>query len=74
VHLPGPRIINFAGRWEAGSSTDGRRIEVACRDYAGKGLSLSEIRRGRIHGFVQGCRPGGWTFTINSSYASGKPI
>lgn len=49
-------------------------IEAAHRDYAGKGLSPSEIQRGRIHDSFQIAGPGGWTFTINSSHASGKPI
>ena len=49
-------------------------IEAAHRDYAAKGLSPSEIRRGRIHDSFEVAGPGGWTFTINSSHASGKPI
>ena len=49
-------------------------IEAAHRDYAGKGLSPSEIRRGRIHDSFEVAGPDGWTFTINSSHASGKPI
>ena len=49
-------------------------IEAAHRDYAGKGLSPSEIRRGRIHDSFEVAGPSGWTFTINSSHASGKPI
>ena len=49
-------------------------IEAAHRDYAVKGLSPSEIRRGRIHDSFEVAGPSGWTFTINSSHASGKPI
>jgi hypothetical protein len=49
-------------------------IDAAHRDYAAKGLSPSEIRRGRIHDSFEVAGPGGWTFTINSSHASGKPI
>lgn len=49
-------------------------IDAAHRDYAGKGLSPSEIRRGRIHDSFEVAGPGGWKFTINSSHASGKPI
>jgi hypothetical protein len=49
-------------------------IEAAHRDYAAKGLSPSEIRRGRIHDSFEVAGPSGWTFTINSSHASGKPI
>jgi hypothetical protein len=49
-------------------------IEAAHRDYAAKGLAPSEIRRGRIHDSFEVAGPDGWTFTINSSHASGKPI
>jgi len=49
-------------------------IDAAHRDYAGKGLLPSEIRRGRIHDSFEVAGPDGWTFTINSSHASGKPI
>ena len=49
-------------------------IDAAHRDYAEKGLSPSPIRRGRIHDSFEVAGPGGWTFTINSSHASGKPI
>jgi hypothetical protein len=37
-------------------------------------LSPSEIRRGHIHDSFEVAGPGGWTFTINSSHASGKPV
>lgn len=49
-------------------------VDVAHRDYAEKGLSPSEISRGRIHDSFTVAGPGGWLFTINSSHASGKPI
>ena len=49
-------------------------IDAAHRDYAGKGLSPTEIRRGRIHDSFELPGPGGWTFTVNSSHASGQPI
>ena len=49
-------------------------VDAAHRDYAGKGLSPTEIRRGRIHDSFELPGPDGWTFTINSSHASGKPI
>lgn len=49
-------------------------IDAAHRDYAGKGLSPSEISRGRIHDSFTIPGPGGWTFTVNSSHASGKPV
>ena len=49
-------------------------IDAAHRAYAAKGLSPSEIRRGRIHDSFDLPGPGGWTFTVNSSHASGKPI
>jgi hypothetical protein len=49
-------------------------IDAAHRDYAGKGLSPSEISRGRIHDSFQLPGPGGWIFTVNSSHASGKPV
>jgi hypothetical protein len=49
-------------------------IDATHRDYAGKGLSPSPISRGRIHDSFQVPGPGGWTFTVNSSHASGKPV
>jgi hypothetical protein len=49
-------------------------IEAAHRTYAGKGLSPSAIRRGRIHDSFDLAGPDGWAFTINSSHASGRPI
>ena len=49
-------------------------IDAAHRDYAAKGLSPGEIRRGRIHDSFEMPGPGGWTFTVNSSHASGQPI
>ena len=49
-------------------------IDAAHRDYATKGLSPSEISRGRIHDSFTLPGPGGWVFTVNSSHASGKPV
>ena len=49
-------------------------VDAAHRDYAAKGLSPSPIRRGRIHDSFELAGPGGWTFTVNSSHASGQPI
>jgi hypothetical protein len=49
-------------------------IDAAHRDYAGKGLSPSPVRRGRIHDSFDLPGPDGWTFTVNSSHASGRPI
>lgn len=49
-------------------------IDAAHRDYAGKGLSPTPIRRGRIHDSFELPGPGGWTFTVNSSHASGQPV
>ena len=49
-------------------------IDAAHRDYAEKGLSPSPISRGRIHDSFEVAGPSGWTFTINSSHASGKPV
>jgi hypothetical protein len=49
-------------------------IDAAHRDYAEKGLDPGEIRRGRIHDSFEVPGPDGWTFTINSTHASGKPI
>ena len=49
-------------------------VDAAHRDYAGKGLSPSSIRRGRIHDSFELAGPDGWTFTVNSSHASGQPI
>ena len=49
-------------------------IDAAHRDYAGKGLSPSPVRRGRIHDSFELAGPDGWVFTVNSSHASGKPV
>lgn len=49
-------------------------IDAAHRDYEGKGLSPSPIRRGRIHDSFEIAGPAGWMFTVNSSHASGQPI
>ena len=49
-------------------------IDAAHRDYAEKGLSPSPIRRGRIHDSFELPGPDGWTFTVNSSHASGQPV
>src|SRR5262249_52876961 len=48
-------------------------VDATHRDYAAKGLSQSEIRRGRIHDSFEVAGPDGWTFTVNSSHASGQP-
>ncbi len=49
-------------------------IDAAHRDYAAKGLSPSEIRRGRIHDSFDLPGPDGWSFIVNSSHASREPI
>ena len=49
-------------------------IDAAHRDYAAKGLSPSDIRRGRIHDSFDLAGPDGWAFIVNSSHASGQPI
>ena len=49
-------------------------VDAAYRDYAGKGLSPAPIRRGRIHDSFELPGPDGWTFTVNSSHASGEPV
>ena len=49
-------------------------IDAAHRDNGERGLSPSEISRGRIHDSFTVVGPSGWLFTINSSHASGKPV
>lgn len=49
-------------------------IDAAHRDYTGKGLSPSPIRRGRIHDSFELPGPDGWIFTVNSSHASNQPV
>ena len=49
-------------------------VDATHRDYAEKGLSPTPISRGRIHDSFEVPGPGGWTFTVNSSHASGKPV
>ncbi len=49
-------------------------IDAAHRGFAEKGLSPSPVRRGRIHDSFDLAGPDGWSFTVNSSHASGHPI
>jgi hypothetical protein len=49
-------------------------IDVSHREYAVKGMSPTEIRRGRIHDSFEVAGPDGLAFTVNSSHASGKPV
>ena len=49
-------------------------VDATHCDYTEKGLSPSEIRRGRIHNSFDVAGPDGWAFTVNSSHASGQPI
>jgi hypothetical protein len=49
-------------------------IDATHGDYAAKGLSPTPIQRGRIHDSFTVPGPSGWTFTVNSSHASGKPV
>jgi hypothetical protein len=49
-------------------------VDATHSDYAAKGFAPSPISRGRIHDSFTIAGPDGWTFTVNSSHASGKPI
>jgi hypothetical protein len=49
-------------------------IDATHRDYAGKGMSPTAIKRGQIHDSFEVPGPGGWVFTINSSHASDQPV
>jgi hypothetical protein len=49
-------------------------IDATHRSLAERGLSPSPIQRGRIHDAFEIAGPGGWTFTVNSSHASGHPV
>ena len=49
-------------------------IDATHRNFAERGLSPSPIQRGRIHDSFEIAGPGGWTFTVNSSHASGHPV
>jgi hypothetical protein len=49
-------------------------VNATHRDYAAKGLSPSEISRGRIHDSFTLPGPDGWKFTVNSSHAGGRPV
>ena len=49
-------------------------VDATHRDYAEKGLAPGAIRRGRIHDSFEVAGPGGYTFTVNSTHASGAPI
>jgi hypothetical protein len=49
-------------------------IDASHRAYTEKGLSPSPVSRGRIHDSFGLPGPEGWSFTVNSSHASGQPI
>ncbi|HXP05840.1 MAG TPA: VOC family protein [Stellaceae bacterium] len=49
-------------------------VDATHHDYTEKGLSPTPIKRGRIHDSFEVPGPDGWTFTVNSSHASGKPV
>ena len=49
-------------------------IDATHRKFAERGLSPSPIQRGRIHDSFEIAGPDGWTFTVNSSHASGHPV
>ena len=49
-------------------------IDATHHNFTEQGLSPSPIQRGQIHDSFELAGPGGWTFTVNSSHASGQPI
>ena len=49
-------------------------IDATHRNLAERGLSPLPIRQGRIHDSFEIAGPDGWTFTVNSSHASGHPV
>ena len=49
-------------------------IDATHRNLAERSLSPLPIRRGRIHDSFEIAGPDGWTFTVNSSHASGHPV
>jgi catechol 2,3-dioxygenase-like lactoylglutathione lyase family enzyme len=49
-------------------------IDATRERYAGLGLELSPLERGRIHDSFTLLDPNGYRVTVNSSHASGKPV
>jgi hypothetical protein len=49
-------------------------IEAARREYAEKGLELSDISRGRIHDSFHLAGPDGHDFTVVSSHVGGRAV
>ncbi len=49
-------------------------VDATHAEYASKGLSVSEIRRGRIHDSFTFTEPGGNRITVNSTHVSDQPV
>lgn len=49
-------------------------VDATHAEYAAKGLSVSEIRRGRIHDSFTFTEPGGNRITVNSTHVSDQPV
>ena len=49
-------------------------VDATHADYAARGLTVSEIRRGRIHDSFTLTEPGGNRITVNSTHVSDQPV
>ena len=49
-------------------------VDATHSEYAAKGLTVSEIQRGRIHDSFTLTEPGGNRITVNSTHVSDQPV
>ena len=49
-------------------------VDATYAEYAAKGLTVSEIQRGRIHDSFILTEPGGNRITVNSTHVSDQPV
>ncbi len=49
-------------------------VDATYAEYAAKGLTVSDIQRGRIHDSFTLTEPGGNRITVNSTHVSDQPV
>ena len=49
-------------------------VDATHAEYAAGGLTVSEVRRGRIHASCPPTEPGGNRITVNSTHVSDQPV
>ena len=49
-------------------------VDATHAEYSAKGLTVSEIQRGRIHDSFTFTEPGGNRITVNSTHVSDQPV